>query len=393
MTERDLHRSREAALAGGARPRSPHRRSPPRGGGWPPRGLDPGGRPAEVPPLTEAELERRRADERARADARPAPAPSRSPRSSTPASWSWSPTPTDGCCGAWAAAAYAGWPTGSASSAARRGPRATSAPTRSAPPWSSDAPVHVQGPEHFVESHTRWGCAAAPLRDPWTGRTLGVLDVSGPAAGMHPAELALVQLAARWRRAARSVEPAPRRARPAPGVRRAAAAGLTGDGARRRPRTATSPRHRQPAAPDRVAAPRAASPSAASGCPRSARDRRAAAPAAGCCASSGERHRRRRRRRWCSTSTGDAPAGHGHRPERLVVPAASRPATPRSCWSPWCAGPDGRTARAARRGPLRRPHPRGHRARRDVAAAPARGQPAALRPLPARARPGHRGPG
>ncbi len=57
-------------------------------------------------------------------------------------------------------------------------------------------PVHVQGPEHFVESHTRWGCAAAPLVDPWTGRTLGVLDVSGPSRGMHPAELALVQLAA-----------------------------------------------------------------------------------------------------------------------------------------------------------------------------------------------------
>jgi hypothetical protein len=57
--------------------------------------------------------------------------------------------------------------------------------------------VHVQGPEHFVESHTRWGCAAAPLTDPWTGRTLGVVDVSGPSRGMHPAELALVQLAAR----------------------------------------------------------------------------------------------------------------------------------------------------------------------------------------------------
>jgi hypothetical protein len=57
--------------------------------------------------------------------------------------------------------------------------------------------VHVQGPEHFVESHTRWGCAAAPLTDPWTGRTLGVVDVSGPSRGMHPAELALVKLAAR----------------------------------------------------------------------------------------------------------------------------------------------------------------------------------------------------
>ena len=57
--------------------------------------------------------------------------------------------------------------------------------------------VHIQGPEHFVESHTRWGCAAAPLRDPWSGRTLGVVDVSGPSRGMHPAELALVETASR----------------------------------------------------------------------------------------------------------------------------------------------------------------------------------------------------
>ncbi len=57
--------------------------------------------------------------------------------------------------------------------------------------------VHIQGPEHFVETHMRWGCAAAPLKDPWSGRTLGVLDVSGPSRGMHPAELAMVELAAR----------------------------------------------------------------------------------------------------------------------------------------------------------------------------------------------------
>ncbi len=57
--------------------------------------------------------------------------------------------------------------------------------------------VHIQGPEHFVESHTRWGCAAAPLTDPWSGATLGVVDVSGPSRGMHPAELALVEMAAR----------------------------------------------------------------------------------------------------------------------------------------------------------------------------------------------------
>ena len=58
-------------------------------------------------------------------------------------------------------------------------------------------PFFIQGAEHFVESHARWGCAAAPIADPWTGRTLGVVDVSGPSRGLHPAELALVEMAAR----------------------------------------------------------------------------------------------------------------------------------------------------------------------------------------------------
>lgn len=57
--------------------------------------------------------------------------------------------------------------------------------------------VQIRGTEHFVESHTRWGCAAAPVVDPWSGRVLGVVDVSGPSRGMHPAELALVEMAAR----------------------------------------------------------------------------------------------------------------------------------------------------------------------------------------------------
>lgn len=58
-------------------------------------------------------------------------------------------------------------------------------------------PVQIRGAEHYVEAHMRWGCAAAPLRDPWTGRTLGVVDVSGPSRTLHPAELGLVSLAAR----------------------------------------------------------------------------------------------------------------------------------------------------------------------------------------------------
>ncbi len=58
-------------------------------------------------------------------------------------------------------------------------------------------PVHIHGDEHYVESHARWGCAAAPLHDPWTGRPLGVVDISGPRTSMHPSLLSTVALAAR----------------------------------------------------------------------------------------------------------------------------------------------------------------------------------------------------
>lgn len=57
--------------------------------------------------------------------------------------------------------------------------------------------VQVRGAEHFAESNLGWGCVAAPLTDPWSGRTLGVLDVSGPTKLLHPAELALVELTSR----------------------------------------------------------------------------------------------------------------------------------------------------------------------------------------------------
>lgn len=58
-------------------------------------------------------------------------------------------------------------------------------------------PVHIRGPEHYVESHTRWSCAAAPVRDPWTGETLGAIDISGPAQSVQRSVLALVGVSAR----------------------------------------------------------------------------------------------------------------------------------------------------------------------------------------------------
>lgn len=61
----------------------------------------------------------------------------------------------------------------------------------------TEAPVHIHAAEHFAESHTPWTCAAAPLRDPTTGRVLGVVDLSGPAHTVHAGTVSMVTLAAR----------------------------------------------------------------------------------------------------------------------------------------------------------------------------------------------------
>lgn len=61
----------------------------------------------------------------------------------------------------------------------------------------TEAPVHIHAAEHYAESHTPWTCAAAPLRDPSTGRVLGVVDLSGPAHTVHAGTLSMVTLAAR----------------------------------------------------------------------------------------------------------------------------------------------------------------------------------------------------
>lgn len=58
-------------------------------------------------------------------------------------------------------------------------------------------PVLVHSAEHFVRSHHQWTCAAAPLHDPRDGRLLGTVDVSGPAHTFHPTTLSLVSAVAR----------------------------------------------------------------------------------------------------------------------------------------------------------------------------------------------------
>ncbi|WP_197724250.1 helix-turn-helix domain-containing protein [Mycolicibacterium aurum] len=61
----------------------------------------------------------------------------------------------------------------------------------------SQRAVQVFSAEHFLRSHHSWTCAGAPIRDPRTGQVIGVVDVSGPAATVHPTTIALVDAVAR----------------------------------------------------------------------------------------------------------------------------------------------------------------------------------------------------
>lgn len=56
--------------------------------------------------------------------------------------------------------------------------------------------VHVVGAEHFVETLQSYACAGAPVRDPFTGRIEGVLDVSCRAEHSSPILHSLVASAA-----------------------------------------------------------------------------------------------------------------------------------------------------------------------------------------------------
>lgn len=77
--------------------------------------------------------------------------------------------------------------------------------------WSEDAagtnapgtalavggPVQIRAREHFNEAVRDWSCAAAPIRDPDSGRLIGVLDITGGAPAADPRMLALVRATAR----------------------------------------------------------------------------------------------------------------------------------------------------------------------------------------------------
>jgi hypothetical protein len=61
----------------------------------------------------------------------------------------------------------------------------------------SQRAVQVFSAEHFLRSHHSWTCAGAPIRDPRTGQVIGAVDISGPAATVHPTTIALVDAVAR----------------------------------------------------------------------------------------------------------------------------------------------------------------------------------------------------
>ncbi|MFD4639429.1 GAF domain-containing protein [Lentzea sp. NPDC058436] len=60
-----------------------------------------------------------------------------------------------------------------------------------------NSPVTVHSAEHLVRTYHHWTCAASPIRDPDTGTTIGVVDLSGPIETVHPSMVALVSASAR----------------------------------------------------------------------------------------------------------------------------------------------------------------------------------------------------
>ncbi|WP_327251425.1 GAF domain-containing protein [Streptomyces sp. NBC_01244] len=72
-------------------------------------------------------------------------------------------------------------------------------------------PVQVFGAEHFSRRVHPWTCAAAPVRDPHTGRLLGAVDVTGGDWLAHPHSLAFVRAVAYAAEARLALlDPAPR---------------------------------------------------------------------------------------------------------------------------------------------------------------------------------------
>jgi signal transduction histidine kinase len=62
---------------------------------------------------------------------------------------------------------------------------------------AADHAMQIFATEHFMEVVQAWTCSAAPVRDPETGRLLGVIDLTGLQKNLHPESLAVVIATAR----------------------------------------------------------------------------------------------------------------------------------------------------------------------------------------------------
>src|SRR6185503_1237731 len=62
---------------------------------------------------------------------------------------------------------------------------------------AADHAFQVFGFEHFNERHHEWVCSGAPVHDPVSGRTVGLIDLSSLWKTTHPRSLELVVAAAR----------------------------------------------------------------------------------------------------------------------------------------------------------------------------------------------------
>ena len=58
-------------------------------------------------------------------------------------------------------------------------------------------PAYVHASEHFVERVQSWTCAGAPIKDPFTQKVIGVVDLSGPPQIFRQHNVALVLATAR----------------------------------------------------------------------------------------------------------------------------------------------------------------------------------------------------
>lgn len=61
----------------------------------------------------------------------------------------------------------------------------------------SHTAIQTFSAEHYNRSQHPWTCAGAPIRDPRSGKVIGVIAVTGPAATVHPTTIALVDAVAR----------------------------------------------------------------------------------------------------------------------------------------------------------------------------------------------------